>query len=69
MKMVLMKEKLWKVVDEQAPNATDSNFSDWEAMDEQARATIVLAVEDNQLSHMMDKNTARKMWRALKKVS
>lgn len=65
MQMILTKEKVWKTIIESRPTQA-TELAAWNTSDETARALIVLAVEDNQLSLIMDKLTARGTWDALK---
>lgn len=65
MQMILTKEKVWKTITESRPTL-QTELAAWNTSDETARALIVLAVEDNQLSLIMDKLTARGTWDALK---
>lgn len=61
---MLMRERdIWKAVSDAAPNpVTDA----WTKMDEKARATIILLVEDDQLQHVRDADSAAKAWKNLK---
>lgn len=65
MQMVLIKEKVWKSISETAPTTPETEVSNWRSMDETARALIALAVEDNQLTIIIDKLTAKATWDAL----
>ena len=55
LKLMLIKDKAWSVIVEEAPNSVDSK---WKEKDEQVFATIGLMVEDNQLGHIRDVMTA-----------
>lgn len=61
--LVLMKEDLWSTVKDAKPAETTSA---WTRKDEKARAIIGLALEDSQLSHIMDVGSAKEMWDKLK---
>lgn len=59
MKLLLTKEGNWKAVADAKPNpVTDA----WKAKDEQALATIGLAVEDGQLIHLRKAKSAAEAW-------
>lgn len=63
MELLLVKEGLWTVVNEPEPeNVTAS----WTTKDASARATIGLALDDSQLSHVMGASSANDMWMKLK---
>lgn len=68
MKMILTKEKVWTVVTSSCPLTTwqTSELEAWNDKDAIAKALIVLSLEDNQLSIIMDKSTAKETWDALK---
>lgn len=57
MKLVLIKEDLWDVIESERPTS-----------DKHALAFIGLAVEDSQLIHLRDKNTAYDCWKALQEA-
>lgn len=61
--LLLMKEGLWKVINDQAPSPMTD---DWRNRDDKARATIGLLVEDNQLIHVREVTTAKEAWDSLK---
>lgn len=61
--LLLIKDNLWEVIKEDTPTPADAA---WSKRDDQARATIGLLVEDNQLLHIRNANTAREAWAALK---
>lgn len=63
MELLLMKENLWKTVNEEKPEEV---LPTWTRCDEKARATIGLALEDNQLCHIMGAVSAKEMWDKLK---
>lgn len=63
MRLLLTKEKLLKVVTDPKPDAADAT---WISNDEKAQAVIGLALDDTQLIHVMQKETAKEMWDALK---
>jgi len=60
--LLLIKEGLWDLVSEAAPAQPNA---EWLTKDAQARATIGLLVEDNQLTHIRSKTTAAATWKAL----
>lgn len=60
--LLLTKEGCWKVVNEPKPNPAPAN---WTEKDEQALATIGLAVEDSQLIHISKAKTAAEAWKSL----
>ena len=64
--MLLSKDDLWEVISEQQPE--DESSVSWNKRDRQAKATISLLVEDDQLIHIRKEDTARRMWQALQKV-
>ncbi|KAK2574746.1 hypothetical protein KPH14_013035, partial [Odynerus spinipes] len=63
MELLLIKDKVWDVIKETAPATADAK---WLEKDDQARATIGLLVEDNQLIHIRHAKTAREAWDSLK---
>lgn len=65
MQMILTREKVWKTITTTAPDSPETEVAAWTAADESARAFIALSVEDNQLSLIMEKNSAKEMWKAL----
>lgn len=65
MQMILTKEKVWKTINSTPPTAS-LELTTWNTADETAKALIALSVEDNQLSLIMEKATAKLMWDALK---
>lgn len=60
--LLLIKEGLWEVISNAAPAQPEAA---WLTKDAQARATIGLMVEDNQLTHIRSKITAAATWKAL----
>lgn len=74
MEMYLIKEKLWKIVNEDSPPipADDATapqrapYQTWVEKDEEARAAIGLKFDDDQYCHLRGKNTAKECWLALK---
>jgi len=71
MELLLIKEEVWKVVSEPGPvlandRSNQSAVDAWKKSDDQARATIGLLVEDNQLNHIRSETTAKQMWDSLK---
>lgn len=63
MELLLMKNKVWSVIRDAAPAPVTEA---WTEKDEEARALIGLSVDDNQLSHIRNQNTAKAAWEALK---
>lgn len=57
MQMFPQIEDLWKVIVADIPTA-ESSRSSWIRSDETAQAMTVLSVEDSQLVHVRDKNSA-----------
>lgn len=69
--LLLMKDNLFKKVIEGERPIPDGNSSqrliaEWDAADSKAQAYIGLTVEDGQLIHIRNKNTAKEMWNTLK---
>lgn len=62
-----MREDLWTTVKEVKPEKKDIT-SAWTRKDEKARWMIGLSLEDDQLGHIMDAETANEMWETLKGV-
>lgn len=67
MQMLLKKEDLWRIIIENAPTAAASLRS-WNKKDERAQAIIALSVEDSELVHIRDQETAIGTWNALKEA-
>lgn len=63
MELLLVQDGLHDVVSEQKP---DKPPADWMTRDGKARAIIGLALENEQLCHVMGVTTAYDMWKALK---
>lgn len=63
MELLLIKDKLWDVIKKEAPTPLTS---DWQDKDDQARASIGLAVESSQEVHIRYAKSAREAWTALK---
>ena len=61
--LMLIKDDLWTVIKDPTPSPIDAV---WSKKDDQARALIGLMVEDNQLMHIMNADTARAAWDTLK---
>lgn len=75
MELLLRKQNLWKkVIIGEAPKQVEKDgcitnkkeIDEWETFDDEARGTIGLAVEDDQLAHIRTAKTARATWEALK---
>ena len=65
LEMLLSKDDLWDMVNQDKPEEAPNS---WEKRDRQAKATISLMVEDDQLIHIRNKDSARGMWLALQKL-
>lgn len=65
MELILMKEDLWSAVKDPKPEAKDVTAA-WTRKDEKARWQIGLALDDDQLGHIMECKTANEMWETLK---
>uniref|UniRef100_A0A5S6QLX5 CCHC-type domain-containing protein n=1 Tax=Trichuris muris TaxID=70415 RepID=A0A5S6QLX5_TRIMR len=65
MKVLLMKDGLWDVVNHVKPEPTPQG---WYQRECKAIAAICLTVEDDQLLHLMQHETAREMWQALQRL-
>lgn len=63
MELILLKDQLHDMITQPKPEPTPG---DWEKKDGQARAMIGLALENDQLCHVMGARTAKDMWDALK---
>jgi len=63
LELLLMKEELWDTVHKEPPTP---HTEEWKTKDRKARATIGLLVEDDQLIHIRDAETARDAWEKLK---
>lgn len=61
MQMILMRDGVWENVTLPKPDA-EKLPADWEQREHKAMATIGLAVEDNQLVHLLTLSSAREMW-------
>src|SRR6184192_3886472 len=71
--LILMKEGLWKHVDRKrkAPISNkegSSSLEKWEAEGENAFATICLAINDTEMSHVHDCTTTTEVWKKLANV-
>ena len=62
MELILIKEDLWEVIE--GPAKKDNPL--WVKRDGQAKACIGLMVEDDQLYHLKEADTAKKCWDNLK---
>lgn len=63
--LLLIKDGLWKVIKEDPPNPVTP---EWNNIDDKARATIGLMVEDSQLNHIRTAKTAKESWTSLKNI-
>lgn len=76
MELLLRKQNLWKKViigDRPTPELSTAGvienqkaIDDWDDLDDEARGTIGLLVEDDQLGHIRKAKTAKTTWEALK---
>lgn len=64
-KLLLIKEDVWNVVKNELPAPANRDAA-WCKRDGKAMAWIGLLLEDNQLSHVRNKETAKEAWDALK---
>lgn len=62
MRMLLIREELWRVIDEEEPEDDE----DWSRDDQRAMATIGLCLEESQYSIIKKKETAKEVWEALR---
>ena len=60
--LLLIKEDLWHTISTDRPAIPDER---WLKADRQARATVGLLVEDDQLRHIKDTSSAKEAWTAL----
>lgn len=65
-KMLLIKEGLWSVVEDELPEQPMTH--EWKQKDGRARATISLSIDDNQIVHVYKCRWAKEMWTELQKV-
>lgn len=63
MQMLLTEKGVWTVISTEAPNPVTSV---WKERDDKAHATIALNVEDGQIQHIRDCQSARSAWNSLK---
>lgn len=63
--LLLCREKTWSVIRDELPSE-DKRDVTWKDKNDQARSTIGLLVEDAQLVHIRNLNTAKEVWNALK---
>lgn len=71
MELLLTKEKSWKVIRDRRPVLNDAGtnareIDDWDKLDCDARATIGLSIEDDQIIHVRSAKTAKEAWDSLK---
>ena len=64
--MLLTTDDLWEVITEETPTTPDSQIKTWKKKDAQARAKIIVLVENDQLTHVRNSKTAQEAWKALK---
>lgn len=67
MEMLLIKEEVWDVIKDEGPT-NPRTILRWQKRDDKARALIGLSVENNQLVHIRDKNSALLTWNSLKQA-
>src|SRR3954466_15392577 len=78
-KMALIKEKVWDVVNNRTPKPQSGNaeksskskveaINEWETKDENARATILLSVSNLQLPHIRNCKTSAEAWMKLANI-
>lgn len=67
MKLILIKERVWKAVSEDIPTDA-SEVTTWTPPDQLAQALIGLNVEDNQLLHIRNAANAKEAWETLKDI-
>ena len=65
MKAILIAKEQWNVIEEQA---SDDPTDAWKKTDQKALATIFLLVNDSELTHIVDCETAIDAWRRLSEV-
>ena len=65
LEMLLSKDYSWDIVNQDKPEEPPNS---WEKRVRQAKATISLMVEDDQLIHIRKEDSARGMWLALQKL-
>ena len=63
--LLLSRDDLWEVTTTERPQ---DNIQDWDKKNRQAHATISLLVEDDQLIHIRNEDTAKGMWDVLKRL-
>lgn len=66
MEMVLIKNKLWKAVTTTTLPTATGEIAKWKDIDDEARATLCLSVDDSQLCHIRNCRTANEVWCSLK---
>src|SRR5215813_1777839 len=64
MKLMLVKDDLWDVVNPKPDPAPAT----WEKRSQRAQALIALSLDDDQLVHVVAKNSAWETWEALRKL-
>lgn len=64
-KMILIREGIWSVIEDELP--TEQN-AEWKRKDEKAQATISLSIDDNQIVHICKCANAKEMWDELQKI-
>ena len=67
MKMILVQNECWEVIEKEKPKK-EEDIKIWEKADTKARYYLTLCVENNQLTYFKNKETAKEVWNALKSV-
>src|SRR4051794_21283689 len=71
MKMILIREDLWEIVNGETESPASSSGKEkestattktWQKSDQKALATIFLAIADSQLTHIEDCMTSKEAW-------
>lgn len=71
-RLMLIKEDVWECIVDEAPNANNEtraglrSLQRWNKKDQKAQAIIGLNVDNSQLVHIRNKETAQDVWNALK---
>jgi arsenate reductase-like glutaredoxin family protein len=66
MKVYLMKEDCWDVIEKDAPEAAEQ-LVQWNKRDSKAYCYITLCIENSQITHIKNCKTAKEAWTSLKK--
>lgn len=68
MELLLIKEDLWTVITSERDTSTRRAEANWDLRDNKARALIGLSIENNQLVHIRNKNSALEVWNSLREA-